>query len=164
MQINYILLGQRIRAFRTKKGITQMELAERIDRSAAYMSYVETAYKSCSLDTLVMVANELNVSTDDLLIDSLTNTIKASNHEFTAILSDCSDYEMRVLLDIVKATKQAMREYKYLTRANRRQNYKLLSASMEHSESQRINLQFAKQQLHKQTVKRANPRNVRLRI
>ena len=71
MQINYILLGQRIRAFRTKKGITQMELAERIDRSAAYMSYVETAYKFCSLDTLVRVANELNVSTDDLLIDSL---------------------------------------------------------------------------------------------
>ena len=45
MQINYILLGQRIRAIRTKKGITQMELAERIDRSPAYMSYVETAYK-----------------------------------------------------------------------------------------------------------------------
>lgn len=60
MQINYILLGQRIRAIRTKKGITQMELAERIDRSAAYMSYVETAYKYCSLDTLVRVANELN--------------------------------------------------------------------------------------------------------
>ena len=62
MQINYILLGQRIRAIRTKKGITQMELAERIDRSPAYMSYVETAYKFCSLDTLVRVANELNVS------------------------------------------------------------------------------------------------------
>ena len=56
MQINYILLGQRIRAIRTKKGITQMELAERIDRSPAYMSYVETAYKFCSLDTLVRVA------------------------------------------------------------------------------------------------------------
>ena len=78
MQINYILLGQRIRAFRTKKGITQMELAERIDRSAAYMSYVETAYKFCSLDTLVRVANELNVSTDDLLIDSLTHPIMNS--------------------------------------------------------------------------------------
>ena len=119
MQINYILLGQRIRAIRTKKGITQMELAERIDRSPAYMRYVETAYKFCSLDTLVGVANELNVSTDDLL-DSLTNTIKVSNHEFAAILSDCSDYEMRVLLDMVKATKQAMREYKYLTRPSRR--------------------------------------------
>ena len=60
MQINYILLGQRIRAIRTKKGISQMELAERVNRSAAYMSYVETAYKFCSLDTLVRVANALN--------------------------------------------------------------------------------------------------------
>ncbi len=120
MQINYILLGQRIRAIRTKKGITQMELAERIDRSPAYMSYVETAYKFCSLDTLVRVANELNVSTDDLLIDSLANTVKVSNYEFAPILSDCSDYEMCVLLDMVKATKQAMREYKYLTRPSRR--------------------------------------------
>ena len=119
MQINYFLLGQRIRAIRTKKGITQMELAERIDRSAAYMSYVETAYKYCSLDTLVRVANELNVSTDDLLVDSLTNTIKVSNHEFADTLADCSDYEKRVLLDIVKASKQAMREYKHLLRSSR---------------------------------------------
>lgn len=119
VQINYILLGQRIRAIRTKKGITQMELAERIDRSTAYMSYVETAYKYCSLDTLVRVANELNVSTDDLLVDSLTNTIKVSNHEFADTLADCSDYEKRVLLDIVKASKQAMREYKHLLRSSR---------------------------------------------
>ena len=57
-----------------------MELAERVNRFAAYMSYVETAYKFCSLDTLVRVANALNVSTDDLLVDSLTNTIKVSKY------------------------------------------------------------------------------------
>ncbi len=120
LQTNFILLGQRIRAIRIKKGISQMELAERIERSAAYMSYVETAYKFCSLDTLVRVANALNVSTDDLLVDSLSNTVKVSNHEFADILADCSDYEMRVLLDIVKAAKHAMREYKYLARTSRK--------------------------------------------
>ena len=116
MQLNYIALGQRIRSIRTKKGISQMVLAERIDRSAAYMSYVENGYKSCSLDTLVLVANELNVSTDDLLVDSLANTIKVSNHEFATIVSDCNEYEMRVLLDFVKKAKESMREYKYLIR------------------------------------------------
>lgn len=116
MQLNYIALGQRIRNIRTKKGISQMVLAERIDRSAAYMSYVENGYKSCSLDTLVLVANELNVSTDDLLVDSLANTIKVSNHEFATIVSDCNEYEMRVLLDIAKKAKESMREYKYLIR------------------------------------------------
>ena len=49
------------------------------------------------------------------LLTALPIQSRHPNHEFTAILSDCSDYEMRVLLDIVKATKQAMREYKYLT-------------------------------------------------
>ena len=116
MQLNYIALGQRIRNIRTKKGISQMVLAERIDRSAAYMSYVENGYKSCSLDTLVLVANELNVSTDDLLVDSLANTIKVSNHEFATIVSDCNEYEMRVLIDIVNKAKESMREYKYLIR------------------------------------------------
>ena len=72
-----------------------------------------------SLDTLVRVANALNVSTDDLLVDSLTNTIKVSNHEFADILADCSDYELRVLLDMVKAAKQALREYKHLLRSSR---------------------------------------------
>ena len=117
MQINYILLGQRIRAIRTKKGITQMELAERIDRSPAYMSYVETAYKFCSLDTLVRVANELNVSTDDLLIDSLTNTIKVSNHEFADLTADCTEYEIRILLDIIRTAKQSLREHRHLFRS-----------------------------------------------
>lgn len=120
MTMNYILLGQRIRAIRTKKGISQMLLAERIDRSPTYMSYVENGCKSCSLDTLVLVANELDVSADELLIDSLENPVKVFNHEFAAIIADCSDYELRVLLDIVKATKHSMREYKYLTRSGHR--------------------------------------------
>lgn len=114
--INYILLGQRIRANRTKKGISQMELAEKIDRSAPYLSYVETAYRFCSLETLVRIANTLNVSIDDLLYDSLSNTVKVSNHKFADILSDCSDYEIRVLLDIITTAKKSMRENKHLNR------------------------------------------------
>lgn len=35
-KVNYYLLGQRIRALRTKKGITQMALAERIETSPAW--------------------------------------------------------------------------------------------------------------------------------
>lgn len=119
-QINYILLGQRIRLFRTKKGISQMELAEQIERSPAYMSYVETAYKLCSLETLVGVANALNVSTDDLLIDSLTNTQKAVNHELADLMSDCSEYEVRVLLDVLRATKQSVRAHRHLSRTTRK--------------------------------------------
>lgn len=110
MEINYILLGQRVKSIRQKKGISQLLLSEKINRSAPYISYVENGVKSMSLETLVLIANALNVSADDLLVGNLENTIKVINHEFADIVSDCSEYEKRVLLDIAKATKEALRQ------------------------------------------------------
>ncbi len=51
-----------------------------------------------SLDTFVSIANALQVSADELLKDSIENTIKVSNHEFAAVIADCNEYEKRVLL------------------------------------------------------------------
>ena len=116
MPLNYILLGKRIQTIRKRKGITQSALAEKINRSASYMSYIENGVKSLSLDTLLLIANELNVSTDDILIDNLTNTIKVSNHEFANLIADCSEYEIRILLDVAQSTKHALREHKFLFR------------------------------------------------
>ena len=56
------------------------------------------------------------VSADVLLFDSLENTVSVSNHEFAAVLSDCSEYETRILLDIVRSAKKSMRENKRLIR------------------------------------------------
>ena len=69
-----------------------------------------------SLDMFICVANELKVSADVLLFDSLENTVSVSNHEFAAVLSDCSEYETRILLDIVRSAKKSMRENKRLIR------------------------------------------------
>ena len=116
MSINYNALGQRIRSIRRKRGLTQQKLSEQIPCSAPFMSYVENGTKRMSLDMFVCVANELKVSADVLLFDSLENTVSVSNHEFAAGLSDCSEYETRILLDIVRSAKKSMRENKRLLR------------------------------------------------
>lgn len=64
----------------------------------------------------ICVANELKVSADVLLFDSLENTVSVSNHEFAAVLSDCTEYETRILLDMVRSAKKSMRENKRLIR------------------------------------------------
>ena len=116
MSTNYYALGQRIRTIRRKRGLTQQKLAEQIPCSATYMSYVENGNNRMSLDMFICVANELKVSADVLLFDSLENTVSVSNHEFAAVLSDCSEYETRILLDIVRSAKKSMRENKRLIR------------------------------------------------
>ena len=110
MALNYISIGQKIKAIRKREGLSQLTLSELIDRSPTYVSYIERGIKSMSLDTFILLANALNTTADELLINNLKNTIKVSNHEFAALLSDCSDNERRFLLDVTIATKKALRE------------------------------------------------------
>ena len=114
MTLNFINLGSRVKNVRNRRGISQMSLAEKIDKSATYISYIECGYKSMSLETFVAIANALNVSADELLMDSLDNTVKVSNHEFASIVQDCNEYERKVLLEVLAATKQSLRGNHYL--------------------------------------------------
>ena len=110
MIFDYVAIGRRVRNVRKRKGITQSDLAEMVDKSTAHISYIETGAKTMSLETFVAIANALNVSADELLSDVLENTIKVSNHAFTEMLSDCTDYETRVLIDVLNTLKISIRE------------------------------------------------------
>lgn len=113
---NFVALGKRIKLIRNKRGISQAELAERVGCSAPFISYVESGLKSMSLETFIYIANALGVSADELLRDSLENTLKTSNHAFADILADCTEYEIRILQEMVLSTKVAMRSNRQLFR------------------------------------------------
>lgn len=116
MALNYISIGQKIKAIRKRKGLSQLKLAELIGRSPTYVSYIECGTKSMSLDTFMLLVNALNTTADELLVDNLENTIKVTNHLFSALLSDCSDYERRILLDVTMAIKKSIRENRHYIR------------------------------------------------
>lgn len=109
MEFNKIALGNRIQRTRKRKGITQQTLAELVDCSTTHICYCESGRRHMSVETLVRIANALHVTTDELLIDSLENTVKVSNHEFATTLIDCSEYEKQVLLDVLTGTKNSLR-------------------------------------------------------
>ena len=114
MKMNNSLVGKRIGQLRKRRGLSQLMLSEMIDRSPTHLSYIETGAKSMSLETFVRIANALNASADELLIDLLNNTNVASAHVFSSLLSDCSEYEKQVLLDTLLATKGALRTHLHL--------------------------------------------------
>ena len=69
--IDYAAMGRRIRRKRQEKGFTQIEFAQRINLSPSYFGHIERGTRTPSLDTLVLIANELMVGVDVLLRDSL---------------------------------------------------------------------------------------------
>lgn len=63
-------LGKRIREERLKKGLTQEQLAEKVDISLNFMSLIENG-KNMSVQTLINLANALDVSIDYLLNENI---------------------------------------------------------------------------------------------
>lgn len=61
------ILGDNIREFRIKAGLTQNELAKKIDVSDITISRYENGRREPSLDTLFDISNALNVSVNKLV-------------------------------------------------------------------------------------------------
>lgn len=70
-EMNFEDFGRRVRKRRTELGWTQGELAERIGTSLSFVGHIERGTRKASLDTLVALSNVLEISTDELLLDSL---------------------------------------------------------------------------------------------
>ena len=71
--MNYELLGKHIREQRKKKKYTLEQLAEKLDVSTTFIGQIERAKGIPSLETLVKIANVLEISVDSLLFGDLNN-------------------------------------------------------------------------------------------
>lgn len=60
-------IGMRIQTSRERAGLTQEQLAERIDRSAQFISTIERGVAGPSLETIISLCGVLNVSCDWIL-------------------------------------------------------------------------------------------------
>ena len=76
----------------------------------------ETGQRGMSLETFVSIVNALNVPADALLIDSIENSERISNSFFATVTFDCTEFERRILLDLLIASKEAIRKNKRFLR------------------------------------------------
>ena len=111
MSLDNYYLGVRIKSHRRDKGLSQSELSEIIDKSPTYLSFIETGTKGMSLDTFVDIANALDVSADELLIDSLNHITDAGNGVWSYLMSDSSLDKQRFLLYLMKSAKSIVESH-----------------------------------------------------
>ncbi|MCL2224891.1 MAG: helix-turn-helix domain-containing protein [Defluviitaleaceae bacterium] len=71
MEIDYRCIGKRVRVNRKLQNMTQSELAEKTGMSDVYISYIETAKKRPSLESLLKISSVLGVSIDSLVSDTI---------------------------------------------------------------------------------------------
>lgn len=73
-----MILGERLKALRTAKKMSQKELAERIGIAKSVISFYESGDRFPSYDVLIKIARIFNVTTDYLLDVERERTVNVS--------------------------------------------------------------------------------------
>ena len=108
MEVNYNEIGDRIRKIRKSKKIAQEKLAEMTDYSVTHISHIETGSAKASIEIL-KVSAALGCTPNDILCDSMAGAKETFLNQITEKLVDCTEFEIRVISDVVNATKQSLR-------------------------------------------------------
>lgn len=112
MAIDYKDIGQRIKAKRIEKGLTQEQLSEMVDIGPSHMSHIESGSTVPSFEVFISIVNALECSADELLCREVAAAKPLLNSWLSELVSDCDDTEMKILTDIVASAKQTLRKNK----------------------------------------------------
>ena len=96
-------IGRRIKAARERKGLTQEELAEEVDLSPMHVSVIERGVKLPKLETLINIANVLDVSADVLLQDVVNNQTKLFASEASELFLRLRREDQRIALAVLRS-------------------------------------------------------------
>ncbi len=109
MKLDYAIIGSRIRELRKARKWTQEILAEKSGIEPSNISHIERAATKLSLQTLVSIANALEVSADDLLYGNLEKSSHVSAKIIDDLLRDCTPQELLAMAEVLKTTKTVLR-------------------------------------------------------
>ena len=110
MELNYALIGERIKKVRKAQKITQDRLSELAGISPQHLSQIESAKTKLSLPALINICNALNVTTDTILCDVLTaDTSEQTNSDIAEVFENCSADEVYLMLSVAENLKKSIR-------------------------------------------------------
>lgn len=109
MNVNFKLIGKRIQEVRKQQAMTQAELAALTDMSDSYISYIETAKKQASLESLVRISNALGITVDELLSGNQLHNPTDYQTDIDLLMEDCSLLERRFIYELISVAKYIIR-------------------------------------------------------
>lgn len=108
MEIDYNLIGARLKKARLQKGFSQVKLSEILDVSEVYLSRIEKGKTRISLKRLVQMSEVLDISICEIITGSAEKSKEYLYREILEVLEKCTPekrkliYHMAMLVANVK--------------------------------------------------------------
>lgn len=104
------MLGMHLKAIRKRRNMTQEALAELVGVTCQHISNIENGKTKLSLSTFINIVNSLNISPELVLAECMKIDTPAQKNEIMDIIQDCTQQELKILIQIVESSKRIIRE------------------------------------------------------
>jgi len=101
-ELDFAMIGQRIKELRTEKKLTQEYLANVTGVNVSHISNIETGKVKISLTLLVNICNALDVTMDYLLENEYHTPTTSIEKELFHVIQDMPKSKLNTLLAIAK--------------------------------------------------------------
>ena len=102
-------IAKKIKLARKKAGYTQEKLAEKVELTPGFISLIETGKKRASLETLIRVCKELEITLNDLVVGNQITEPSDYSIEFAELISNLNESERNMIFQIIKAICKALK-------------------------------------------------------
>lgn len=97
------MIGARIKDLRTRKGLTQEKLAEKIEINPKYLSSIERGLENPTLKTLIKFSEQLGVDLDDIFYQIQIEDPAERKSLILALLDQADDDQLKLAYKILSA-------------------------------------------------------------
>ena len=108
MNVDYSLIGERIKKTRKMRGMTQDALAEWLGVSIGYVSQVERGITKISLDLLGAISTVLQCDIASLITESAVNSEEYLERELIAEIRKLDRNQRKYIFGVIKLTYETL--------------------------------------------------------
>ena len=108
MNVDYKLIGERIKRVRKGRGMTQDVMAEKLNVSIGYVSQVERGITKISLDLLGAISSVLDCDVASFITESAVNSNEYLESEILSEIKKLDQKKKKFILNIIKMTNESL--------------------------------------------------------
>ena len=102
MTLDYSIIGERLKKARISKGLTQEQLAEKLDVSVAFLSRAERGNVKINLPRITQICDILDISISTIITGTAFNSKDYLTEDFSNLLKNCPPEKFKLIYDIAK--------------------------------------------------------------
>lgn len=96
------IIGNNIKTIRLSRGITQEQIAEKLNRSVNFVSLIELGKSGMSVETIIAICNILDISSESIFKGLIDYNLKENDKYILENISSLNSRDKKMVTDLIQ--------------------------------------------------------------